>query len=108
MNPGRININGKKKIPCRAVERKVAVQDFPMDWKVMLHTAPRGMSGMARHWARRAKVPIRITSASVAMKNRINAGATMNHVAANSVIMPVVVLSVKKNDSLTRANFLAP
>jgi len=67
-----------------------------MDWKDMLHMTPSGISGMARHWARSARAPVRTTSGSFAMKTAIRFSAAKNPAAAKDVIRTTEVLNVKK------------
>ena len=52
---GRIRISGRKKMPCLAEDRKVAVQYFPMDWNSMLAMTLMGSSTRDTHWQRSAK-----------------------------------------------------
>jgi hypothetical protein len=50
--------------PGRAMARMVARQLFPRAWKNMLENTATEKVGITRHWKRKTRVPMEITSGS--------------------------------------------
>ena len=105
---GRIRISGRKKMPCLAEDRKVAVQYFPMDWNSMLAMTLMGSSTRDTHWQRSAKAPISITAASSLRNSIMICGASRKPTADNTASIQIPTVRENRKDSRTRPYFFAP
>ena len=95
-------MSGRKKSPCRAMARTVALAALPIVWQSMLLMITQDMSGKATHWKRSARAPISTTSASSPRKTAMIPGAKMNPATASTVSTTTDTRTQNQKPSRTR------
>ena len=90
-----------KKIPCRAMARKVAGPVRPMVCSIMLLMTIQPERQRVRHWSRRAVAPYWMTSGS-SRKRAIKWGASRDPRVLMASRKTVESLTQKKKPSFTR------